>query len=81
MSVYDANDKQTLCTKCKSLTEVAKLFGKEKACDISHLVYWKGDEARRREVMLNRWGLYFVLEREAASPPPSLVRAMQVDPC
>ncbi len=38
MSVYDANGNKTLDTKCKSLTEVAKLFGKEKACDISHLV-------------------------------------------
>ena len=56
VSVFDQKDKPLYEKRCSSLDDVAKLFGKKRACDLSHLIY-KENADKKREIMLKRWNV------------------------
>jgi hypothetical protein len=72
VTIFDANDKNIGQKECKTLAEVAGLFGRTKACDLSHLLYRVSDDEKRRRQMLQRWGVHFNVERRHAALPAGL---------
>ena len=67
VTIFDKSDKKVCDKTCQTLAQVAELFGKTKACDLSHLIYRVGDESQRKRQMLQRFGVWFTLARQHAA--------------
>ncbi len=72
MTIFDDRDKKICDKDCETLAHVAAMFGKTKACDLSHLIYRVGTDEKRRQQMLNRFGIWFTLTRKRAALPEGL---------
>ncbi len=79
MTIFDDRD-QKICEKeCENLAIVAALFGREKACDLSHLIYRVSSDEKRRRQMLQRWGVWFTLTRKRGALPEGLRMAIEAE--
>ncbi len=76
VTIFDKRDNKLCEKKCQTLAQVAQLFGRTKACDLSHLLYRVSDENKRKKQMLQRWGLYFTLERQHGPIPEQIKLAI-----
>ncbi len=64
VTIFDKRDKRLCEKECATLAEVAALFGRGKACDLGHLIDRVSDDEKRRRQMLQRWKVWFTLERK-----------------
>ena len=72
VTIFDKEDKKIGEKECDTLSQIAALFGKTKACDLSHLLYRVADDEKRRRQMLQRFGVHFKVERRLAALPAGL---------
>ncbi len=77
VTIFDYRDIKIGEKDCDSLAQVAALFGKTRAADLSHLIYRVSSDAKRRQQMLQRWGVWFTLARKRAALPEGLKLAIQ----
>ena len=78
VKIYDAKDQLHTEETCSTLTEVAQIFGLSRACDMSHFLYVPKDAAKR--LMLQRWNVWFTVERAPAQLPEALLRVLKSVP-
>lgn len=76
VKIYDDQDKRVATKKCHTLADIAQLFGRSRACDLSHLLNEKIDMNTRRNQMLKRWSVWFTVERAPNEMPLAIREAV-----
>ncbi len=79
LTIFDETDKVKHEGEYCTLTEIAQVFGLKRGSDLSH--YRGRDQSfdRARQLMLDRWGVFFVIEEMDLETPVELADILNGD--
>ncbi len=79
LTIFDENDRVKHEGEYCTLNEIAQIFGLKRGSDLSHYRGRDQSWSRARELMLDRWGVYFIIEENDPEPPAELADILNDD--
>ncbi len=72
LTIFDDQDQVLHEDRYRTLTDIAQVFGLKAGCDLSHYRGRNQTFDHARDLMLDRWGVWFRIKQEDAATPPVL---------